>query len=333
MKGLLKEFVEGVREKNLGVLGVVVRRHGEIIDSHDFVPSERIQLFSASKTWVAMGVGIAMGEGRFGITDCMTDLLKDELPEKLPDNYGRLTVWHLLTMSTGHAECPIFKMQRELREKEEAEGRLYVGGKDPADAGKRRGYSDMWFDAFMREPLSFDPDDRHFAYNNGATYILSRIVEKAVGMNLRDYLIPRLFTPLGIENPRWDSDSAGHTLGALGLHLTTEELSRGGQLLLNLGKWNGVQLIPEDYVREMTRKQVENAAPGGDPESCAGYGYQTWMCTRPGCYRMDGMLAQFSVGIPDYDMVVGITSHEPERGLDILRLIWDGILPKLTPGS
>ena len=325
-KGMLSGFVKGVQEKKLGVLGAVLRQHGQILDTYEFVPSERIQLFSASKSWTAMGVGIAIGEGLLSVTDRMVDLLRDELPEKLPEGYDRLTVRHLLTMSTGHSECPIFKMQREEREKELRENPEQ--NPDPG-AGKRRGYADLWFDAFMREPLTFDPDEGHFAYNNGTSYLLSRIVEKKAGMNLRDYLMPRLFTPLGIGDPQWDCDSAGHTLGAIGLHLTTEELSRGGQLLLQLGKWNGVQLIPEDYVREMTKKQVENAAPGGDPEACAGYGYQTWMCSRPGCYRMDGMFAQFSVGIPDYDAVVGVTSHEPERGFEILRLIWNEVLPKM----
>lgn len=322
-------FTQGVREKGLGVLGIVVRQHGEILDRYDFVPSERIQLFSASKSWTAMGAGIAMSEGRFAIRDKMTDLLKEELPDVLPENYDRLTVWHLLTMSTGHAECPIFKMQREQWEKETAAQRPTPEGKDPGDVGERRGYTGLWFDAFMREPLAYDPDAGHFAYNNGTTYLLSRIIEKTSGQNLRDYLIPRLFTPLGIESPRWDSDPQGHTLGAIGLHLTTEELSRGGQLLLNGGEWNGKQLIPADYVREMTAKQVENAVPGADPEASAGYGYQTWMCSRPGCYRMDGMFSQYSVGIPDYDAIVSITSHEPERGFDILRLIWEKILPVL----
>ena len=79
----------------------------------------------------------------------------------------------------------------------------------------------------------------------------------------------------------------------------------------------------------MTRKQVNNGIEGGDPEACSGYGYQTWMCSRPGCYRMDGMFSQYSVGIPDYDAVVAVTSLEPERGFDILRLIWDRILSEL----
>lgn len=315
---LLKEFVAGVAEQKLGVRGIVVRQHGEILDQHDLVePVERIQLYSASKTWTAMAVGIAMHEGLFKLSDRLLDLIADEIDfEPLP-GYEKLTVEHLLTMSTGHDECPIFKAQRELM------------SKNPPKPGERGHMSDLWFDAFMKTPLTYDPDERHFAYNNGTSYMLSLIVQKTSGQTLLDYLIPRVFAPLKLENLEWDTDAKGRSLGAIGLHLTTEELSRGGQLLLNRGMWNGQQLIPADYVDATTRKQVPNDFGEGDPEARQGYGYQMWMCTYPQAYRMDGMFAQFSIGMPTLDAVVAITSHEPTRGSDILRLVWSSIAPKL----
>ena len=88
--------------------------------------------------------------------------------------------------------------------------------------------------------------------------MLSCIITKLTGLSVRDYLMPRVFTPLGIEDPYWDNDSKGRSLGAIGLHLNTEELSRGGQLLLDHGRWEGKQLIPEKYVLDMSRKQVRN---------------------------------------------------------------------------
>ncbi|MBS7315168.1 MAG: serine hydrolase [Clostridiaceae bacterium] len=322
---LLKDFVGGVAEQKLGVRGIVVRQHGEILDQHDIVePVERIQLFSASKTWTSMGAGIAMGEGLFQKTDRLIDLLADEIDFEVPAGYEKLTVEHLLTMSTGHDECPIFKAQRERMAKMPPEER-------PVPGNTRRGgsMSDLWFDAFMKTPLTYDPDERHFAYNNGTTYMLSLIVQKTSGQPLSEYLKPRVFAPLGLTDIEWDCDAKGRTLGAIGLHLTTEELSRGGQLLLNRGAWNGKQLIPAEYVDEMTTMRVPNDFGEGDPEARQGYGYQMWMCSYPKAYRMDGMFAQFSIGLPTLDAVVAITSHEPERGCDILRLVWDTIAPKL----
>jgi CubicO group peptidase (beta-lactamase class C family) len=334
---LIKDFVSGVGERQLAVRGIIVRQHGRILDGHDFFePVERIQLYSASKSWTAMGVGIAISEGYFKQSDRMVDLLKGMLPEKLPENFDRLTVWHLLTMSTGHSECPIFKMQRLRREQMMKEN----GGNPPTPPGPPPGgprsgnqragnMSDGWFDAFMNEPLTYDPDAKYFAYNNAASYLLSIIVQQTTGMVLRDFLIPRVFAPLGIENPEWDTDAKGHSLGAIGLHLTTEELSRGGQLLLNRGEWNGAQLIPAAYVDQMTAKQVSNDHNGEDLEGRQGYGFQIWRCTYPQAYRMDGMFGQFSIGLPTLDAVVAITSQEQRRTYDIIRLVWDTVTPKL----
>ena len=319
---VLDPFIAAVQAQGLGVHGAVVRQHGEIIDSHDFIePQGRVQLFSASKSWTAIAAGIAMDEGLFSLEDRMTELLKDEIPWELPEGYDRLTVRHLLTMSTGHAECPIFRMQdRERR-------RMMEAGEDPRKSG--RAVTGKWFEAFMTTPLDHDPDDAYWTYNNGTTYILSRIVEKTSGLPMRDYLMPRVFAPLGIEDPQWDADPEGHSLGAIGLHLTTEELSRGGQLLLNMGRWEGKQLVSEAFVREMTKKQVDNTRPEADENGCAGYGYQTWMCARPGCYRMDGMFSQLSIGIPDCDAVVALTSHEEKKGNAIIKAVFSEIVPEL----
>ena len=97
---LLQDFARGVAEQGLNVRGIVVRQHGKILDQHDFVePVERIQLFSASKTWTAMAVGMSIAEGRFTKTDRLVDLLADEIDFEVPAGYEKLTVEHLLTTS------------------------------------------------------------------------------------------------------------------------------------------------------------------------------------------------------------------------------------------
>ena len=322
---VLSGFIDKVTSTGLGVHTVVVRHHGELIDRHDFIPAEgRVQLFSASKSWVSIAAGIAIGEGRFSVTDHVTDLLKGDLPEVLPQGFEKLTLWHLLTMSTGHSECPVVKMQAEIRKKmleEDPKAEMIPGSGNPLTKN--------WLEAFCSEPLEFDPDSKHWVYNNGATYMAARVVEKHTGMNVRDYLMPRVFSPLGIEDPVWDTDPDGHVLGALGLHLNAEELSRGGQLLLNMGRWNDMQIIPEEYVAEMTRKHVDNTTEGADENASAGYGYQVWMCARPGSYRMDGLFSQLSIGIPDLDAVVAMTSHEDKNGPEIIRSVFSEIVPEL----
>lgn len=77
-----------------------------------------------------------------------------------------------------------------------------------------------------------------------------------------DWLKPRLFTPLGIRNPQWLESVKGYTLGCGGLHLSTEELSRFGQLCLNKGQWEGKRLISASWIEEATSCQISNKIEG-----------------------------------------------------------------------
>ena len=84
------------------------------------------------------------------------------------------------------------------------------------------------------------------------------MVTKTTGQTALDYLKPRVFAPLGMENPRWDSSSEGNSLGGYGLYLRTEELAKFGQLILQKGNWNGKQLISREWIEEATSKQIAN---------------------------------------------------------------------------
>lgn len=87
----------------------------------------------------------------------------------------------------------------------------------------------------------------------------------------------------------------GNAFGASGLFLGVSELDKFGQLCLQNGRWNGRQLIPEKYLREAGKKQVEN-----DQE---GYGYLFWR-GKQRFYRADGMYGQFSIVLPDKEAVI-----------------------------
>ena len=81
--------------------------------------------------------------------------------------------------------------------------------------------------AFLRQPVAHPPGT-HFIYNNAASFMLSAIVQRLTGLPLVDYLVPRLFGPLGIERPVWDSTPSGVNFGGWGLYLTTEDIARFG---------------------------------------------------------------------------------------------------------
>lgn len=304
---LLLDFRIAVMEEKLGLYGIVVRQHGEIIAEHRWRADDDVQLYSVSKTFTSMAAGIAMDEGYFKLSDKVVDFFPEMVPGQPDEKLLKMTVKDLLRMGTGHGYCPIVK--------------AFNAGLEPTN----------WVKVFLDTPLVYEPGT-HFEYNNGATYMLSAIISRKTAMNTRDYLIPRIFTPLHIFNPQWEICPEGVTKGFMGLCLTTEKLSRFGQLLLNQGEWDGKQLIPAEYIKEATNPQIDNSdfnSNWATADNHQGYGYQIWMNSYPNTYRMDGLYGQYSIGFPEKAAVVTITAHQEGNQSDILNLVWNTLADRL----
>jgi CubicO group peptidase (beta-lactamase class C family) len=246
------------------------------------------------------------------LTDKVISFFPDKLPAEVSDNLKAMTVRDLLTMTCGHDEEP---------------------------TGQRGGQDVDWVQAFLAQPVLHEPGT-FYLYNSLGTYVLSAIVQQVTGEKVVDYLNTRLFEPLHIDKPKWEESPQGINCGGWGLYLKTEDLAKMGQLLLQKGQWNGQQLIPEEWVSEMSKKQVESINPGTRIEQAEergmtvetsdwmqGYGYQMWRC-RPGCFRADGARGQYIIVVPDKNAVIAITSNV-ENLQGELNLVWSNILPVL----
>ncbi|MEO3945647.1 serine hydrolase [Gorillibacterium sp. CAU 1737] len=303
---ILDDLVNSVHSQNLKVLSVVIRQKGDVLAEHHFEEPKPRLLWSVSKTFTSMAIGIAAGEGRFRLTDKIVDLFAPEGLEQT-EYLQKMTVHDLLCMGTGQAKCPMAKV---------------IGENGPFDnIGK------LFFD----EPVVFEPGTR-FVYNNAATYMLSKLITLSTGVSLNEYLQPRLYKPLGIADPYWEADPAGITFGCNGLHLTAHDLSLLGQLLLNNGIWKDKPLIPEDYLARATRAQIDTSTfnePFATADHKQGYGYQLWRNAYPNSYRMDGMFGQYVVMLPDKDAVIAYASQEPVNMTGVLELTWETLVDKL----
>ncbi len=300
---LLLDFRLGVQEQQLNVYGIVVKQHGRTIASHRWRSDDFVQVYSVSKTVTALAVGLAVNEGYFDLQNKVLSFFPEIEIKKTTKYLSQITVQHLLTMTSGHMAPSL-----EVHYFEDTIG--------------------DWAEHILNAPVVYEPGTC-FEYDNGCTYLLSCIVQKTTGMTVRDFLLPRLFTPLGIYNPQWDCSPAGVNKGCIGLHLTTEYLSRLTQLLLQEGEWEGKQLIPKDYMKELSKVHILNPGYWNDSETGNGYGYQVWMNPVPNSYRMDGLYGQYGIVLPDYDAAIAITSHQEKMQTDILRLVWKTILPRL----
>jgi hypothetical protein len=189
---------------------------------------------------------------------------------------------------------------------------------------------DNWPRTFLSLPVEYEPGT-WFVYNTAATYMLAAIITRLTGQSLLDYLRPRLFDPLGIENPTWESDPRGVNLGGTGLHIKTEDIARFGQLYLQRGLWNGRRLLTEEWIAEATHATSDNSNTQTNPDWMVGYGYQFWR-SRHNCYRGDGAFGQFCLVMPEQDAVLAIVSGVRDMQA-VLDNVWAHLLPAMQAQS
>jgi CubicO group peptidase (beta-lactamase class C family) len=300
-------LVLSVKNQDLHVLNVIVRQDGNIIAKYDFEEEKPALLWSVSKTFTSMAVGIAISEGYLKINDFVIGFFPNIPPVNINEYLKKMTIHDLLCMGTGQAECPVSK------------------------ADWSNGQNWDIFELFLNEPIVFEPGT-HFTYNNSATYMLSKIISITTGKNLNDYLEEKIFQQLDIPKPKWDTCTKGHSLGFSGLYLTAEQLSRFGQLILDKGVWKGKQLIPTSYIEQAISVQIKTSDFNpyfATADHHQGYGYQIWMNSYPNSYRMDGLYGQYVVMLPDKNAVITYISNEPKNMTGVLELTWDTLIDKL----
>ena len=192
----IRKFVE-VADKQVHTMhSFMLIRHGQVVAECWWKPEsadKRHVLWSLSKSFTSTAVGMAVAEGKFSIDDPVLKFFPEDAPENPSDKLKAMRVRDLLTMSTGHQDEP---KVREIIDQ-------------------------TWVKAFLAQPVPHKPGT-HFQYNTPATFMLSAIVQKTTGQTVLDYLQPRLFDPLGIENPQWEANPQGISLGGYGLHVRTE---------------------------------------------------------------------------------------------------------------
>jgi len=298
-------FVEEAEQKLDALHSIMIVRHGQVVAEGWWAPyaaSEPHMLYSLSKSFTSTAVGLAVAEGKLKVDDPVLGFFPDEAPAQPSANLKAMRVRDLLTMSTGHHDEDIRDFPYN------GEGSVVK--------------------AFLERPVAHKPGT-FFFYNTPASYMLSAIVQKVTGQSVLAYLGPRLFEPLGIENPTWDASKQGVSLGGFGLNVRTEDFARFGQLYLQKGMWQGEQLVPAAWVSTATSRLMSNgSSPASDWEQ--GYGYQFWQ-SRHG-FRGDGAHGQFCLILPQYDTVIAITSGTRDMA-SVMNLVWDRLIPALQPAA
>lgn len=229
---------------------------------------------STCKTITAIAVMFAISEGLVGLEDTVLSFFPEYETMLTPKFVKQITVEHLLTMTSGSKCTEVTSVVEQ-----------------------------DWVKAFLLTDCHCEPGTQ-FIYNSMNTYMLAAIVTKMTEMSLMEYLRPRLFEPLGINNIKWELCPMGIERGGWGMHLSLEGMLKIGIFLAENGKYNGKQLLDEMYIRQMKEKKVEQNVDS----LSTGYGYQLWHLPQ-GIYMLSGMFGQHVLIDEKRKLVVATNAH------------------------
>ena len=279
---VVKQFLNDAVEKGYEYHSLMVIRHGKVAVEWYNEPYNKDTpqaVYSISKSFTSTAIGFAISEGLISLDTKLVDIFPDYPPKKPDDRFQKLTIRNLLRMSSG-------KQPSFLTDKSKVD----------------------WIEDYINSPWVFEPGEK-FLYINENIFMLSAVISRVTGMSMREYLTPRLFKPLGIDVPFWETDRNGVEAGGWGLYIKTEDIAKLTLCYLQKGMYNGVQVIPESWTIEATKKQIDNSQNRPGTDASYGYGYCFWKNSiDETSFRSDGMFSQFGIGIPEYDAAVIVTS-------------------------
>jgi CubicO group peptidase (beta-lactamase class C family) len=300
-------LLDRLEERSVECHSIMVVRHGQVVAEGWWAPYSAGRphlLYSLTKSFTSVAVGLAIADGLLSLDDRVVDVLPDHVPADISEQGRRVTVHHLLSMTSGHGTDSLAEAWQL----------------EPDDLVK----------GFLRVPFPHGVGTRH-AYDNATTFLLARMVERVTGRGLPELLDERLFEPMGVEHAEWDRVASGAAFGFHGLHLTTEAVAAFGEVLRREGRWGDRQLVPREWVRLATERHIETlpSETGSSADWLCGYGYQFWM-SRHG-YFGDGAYGQKCVVVPEHDLVVVLTGAVTDEQA-MLDALWECLLPGMDHG-
>ena len=297
---VLQELRTFTQTQNLPLDSYLIVRHGYIVyeeypgsyDSDDYHI-----LHSVTKSFTSALIGIAIAEGLIAsVNTPVVDIYSDWTIANLDDRKQRMTVGHLLDMQAG-IEWDEWTYP-------------YSDGRNDL---VQMIYSSNCIQFMLDRPMAAEPGTT-WVYNTGASHLLAGIIRETSGQIPQEFAFEHLFGPLGISTVFWTRDRNGLNFGGSELHLRPRDMAKFGLLYLNDGQWDGVQIIPVDWVEE---SQVSHAMPW----SGTGYGYQWWKQLYAGTFEARGLHSQWIIVHPEYDLVIVQTASDFEGEINVFQLV------------
>lgn len=263
------KFYKELENNGIENHGLLIEKDGETVFEEYAYPYSADMphtLFSVTKSVVSTAAGFAIDEGLFSLDSKIISLFPEYKACK-SNEWENLTVHSVLTMQSNKE----FSFTQDM--------------------------TGNYVEMFMKAPFR---KNKGFLYSNNDAHIVAALVQKFSGQNIVDYLMPRLFEPLGIDRPDWEINSIGECIGGTGGYLKLRDLVKIMRCYADGGRYNGKQVIPEWWTKEAFKTHVVF----GNRDNENGYGYLFWI--EKGVPSMTGMYGQQVSYFSQYNAVIGI---------------------------
>lgn len=238
------------------------------------------RMYSVSKSFVAVAVGMAIDDGLLSLDDKMVKYF----PEHQTDDelIRELTIKDMLCMCTAVNHSTHYWFTSGTKDRTE-----------------------MYF-----KNISHKIPGSAFAYDSPGTFMLTAIVERVTGKPFLEYMKEKALNDIGFSKDSYClTVPGGHSFGDSGVMCTARDLILFARFVMNKGEWDGKQYMSRDFLEEATKKQVCNntSATILNQNYTCGYGYQIWKAPNDG-FAFVGMGDQFAICDPKTDFIFIINS-------------------------
>lgn len=256
--------------------------------------------FSVAKSFVSTLVGLAIADG---FIQSENDSITNYLPELVQKDarFSNITISDLLSMSSGIA---------------------YSHDGFPSDDDITYQSPDLR-SATLNYVQILEEPGKHWLYNNYNLLLLGLILERTTGMSVSKYAEEKLWKKMGGNNASWSIDEYGFEKMESGINCSIYDYARFALLFLNEGKYDNLQVLPENWIIKAT--QPQNKPQGyydGLLKHNVYYSYFWWGKLRDGYKNTNDFFAMGNKG--EYIYVC------PQKKLIIIRF---GFEYGFTPGS
>jgi CubicO group peptidase (beta-lactamase class C family) len=310
----LVEMSQWLRRDRLDVRSLLVVKDGKLVFERyadDLQRGHNYELYSITKSVSSLLAGMLVQEGKLSLDDRAADVVGRWRPAMAAGfaDKREVRLRHLLTMSSG--------LHYDFKPKDDP---IYYGAPDRLQlaAGTRQK----------------ETPGRSFEYTDINPVITAAMLSAGAGMPIEQYAQRKLFEPLGMRNAAWErADATGLVSSGWGLRLRPMDMAKIGQLVLDQGRWQGRQIVPQAWVQQMTTPQ---AAPD--------FGHYWWINhivrSEPEVDAM-GFKGQFIAVLPQRRTVVVMTSllsidgglRDADNVKTFRSIVNDYVLPAIERGT